>query len=87
MAFSFKVDKPKDLQSTLSKLKSEAAKHHVHIEGDDRGGRGSGYSFSGSYAVHADCIIVNVNKKPFLVPNSLIEKKVRAYLSQDGFRL
>jgi len=80
MAFSFKVEKPKNFPQMVVKLKDEATKHNISFTGDETGGTGAGHGFAGGYEVHPDSITFTVQKKPFIFSEAIIEKKVKEFL-------
>lgn len=82
MEFSFKVEKPANLQELFERAKCDAKEHNITWSGDIKQGQGSGFCFEGSYSVGIDFITITVLKKPLLVSKSKIERAVREYLSQ-----
>jgi len=77
-----RLSKPEQLEKALAQLASEAAKHGISFEYNLAKGSASGRGFAGHYAVHPDHIMVTVTKKPFIVPGSVVEEKVKKYWTQ-----
>ena len=84
MAFTIKIEKPKNLQAVLLRAKNDAKKHNIFYEGDTKNGHGYGYGFDATYAVNTDFITIDVEKKPWFVSKARVEKEIRKYLSLGG---
>ncbi|MCL2409025.1 MAG: hypothetical protein FWC96_05350 [Oscillospiraceae bacterium] len=82
MEFTFKVDRPENLETVFSKAKSDAEKHNISWSGDIQRGKAEGSGFEGSYVVDSDGITICIIKKPAFVSKAKIEKEVRRYLMQ-----
>ena len=61
---------------TLALLEAEAKKHDVKFSIEGQQGAFSGYGFAGTVVLEQDSVIVTITKKPFLVPESVVRKKV-----------
>jgi len=83
MSFTIKIEKPKDLQTVISRAKNDAQKYNIFYEGGNNSGRCSGYNFEGTYVVDGDFIIIEIKKKPVFVTKAIVEKEIRKYLSQN----
>ena len=81
MAFTFRVDKPKDLESTLFKIKEIVKKNKGNFEGNIHYGKIALNGVEGAYLVRADCIEITSTKSPNIF-NSFIEKGIRNIFHQ-----
>ena len=78
MLFSFKIDKPVNMEVAFGKVKEELGSLGGRLDGDEEKGFISVLGTEGTYAVHVDCIeIVVLKKMSPLIPNRMIEKEIR----------
>ena len=77
MAYSFIIDKPKDLNKALAKVKGEIEKNKGSLTGDEKGGSISMNGVKGTYRVTAHAVEITITKKPIIVSNTYIEKEIR----------
>jgi hypothetical protein len=74
-----KIDSaPKEI---LEKVKVEAGRNGLFFDGDETKGGFSGHGIEGNYEICDGILKLTVSKKPLIAPWSLIESKVRSYLS------
>lgn len=63
----------------VARAKTAASHHGVRFVGDEQTGHFEGHGIEGSYWIVEDMISIRILKKPFIIPWSLIEAKVRDY--------
>lgn len=76
--FSFEVT---NVDQSLSNVKSEMLKAGHKFNGDSSKGSFSGGGVEGDYQIAGNTVTVNITKKPFVAPKSLIEKKIKEYFA------
>lgn len=76
--FSFQVA---NVDQSLSKVKSEMLKAGYKFSGDSSKGSFAGGGVEGDYQIAGNTVTVNITKKPFVAPKSLIEKKIKEYFA------
>ena len=79
MPLTLKIPIPIDINSAFQKAKSDAIKHNIKFNGDEKSGTASAYGFKGSYTVHSDYIEIIVHKKPLLISENTIKNKIKEY--------
>jgi len=67
------------LKETFEKIKLEMTTGGGLFEGDEMSGNFSGGGVIGSYTVLGTTVNITISKKPFIVPVSLIEGKIKSY--------
>ena len=78
MPFTFKLDKPRDMQATFERLKARLATTGGLLTGNEEEGFISVEGVEGRYVVEENAIKVTITKKPVaIIPNRLIEKEIR----------
>ncbi|MBT7057065.1 MAG: hypothetical protein HN976_18375, partial [Lentisphaerae bacterium] len=65
----------------LEAFKERSRQNGIHFTGDERSGRASGRGFVMAYRVDGRTIAITVRKKPWLVPWSMVEDKLKGELS------
>ena len=63
----------------FARAQKELAGQGVSLDGDCTSGTFAGKGFSGRYSVQGQRLLLVIEKKPLLVPWSLVEMSVRAY--------
>jgi hypothetical protein len=76
--FSFSIDKPQNISQAVQAVRSGIEGKGGTFEGNEQQGNFRASGITGQYSV-SDRVSVNINEKPALIPNSLIEKEVRKY--------
>jgi hypothetical protein len=56
-----------------------AHKHGIEFVGDEQAGRFTGHGVEGSYRISGEILSVRIAKKPFILPWSLIESRLRDF--------
>ena len=80
MAFTIRLDRPKDLQAVFSKAKRDVDKRGISWSGDTQQGHCSGFGFEGTYVVDEGYITITVLKKPLFITKARIDKEIKRYL-------
>ena len=80
-AYTFTIDRPKDLEKTLAEVKRNIEENKGSFIGDEKTGSISVSGVKGSYCVTAHDVEITIIDKPFIVSTSYVEKEVR-----DAFR-
>jgi hypothetical protein len=81
MSKSFEVKLKHDPDEIIAKAR-EAARHNgIHFVGDGQTGHFAGHGIEGSYLIMDDILSVQIAKKPFIMPWSLIESTLRNYFA------
>lgn len=75
--FEFKLSQASS--ELLPKAKAMAQANGVHLVGDHQCGRFSGRGVEGAYRVDGDRMAIRIQKKPFIMPWSLIESTFRSF--------
>jgi hypothetical protein len=78
VGFSFTIDKPRNMDQAVQAVRSGIKAKGGTFEGNEQQGNFRASGITGQYNV-SDRVSVNINEKPALIPNSLIEKEVRSY--------
>jgi len=78
--FTFSIDKPKNISQAVQSVRSGVEGKGGTFEGNEQQGNFRASGITGQYNV-SDRVSVNINEKPALIPNSMIEKEVRNYFS------
>ncbi|SMF97058.1 hypothetical protein SAMN02949497_4474 [Methylomagnum ishizawai] len=81
MSKSFEVKLKGDPEAIIAKAKVAAKNKGVDFEGNGQAGNFSGLGIEGSYSIQADTMAVEITKKPFVMPWSLIESSLRDYFA------
>lgn len=76
--FKFKI-KVANPQASFEKAKSAIKNAGANMSGDQKSGSFSGSGLEGSYAFNAGELEITIDKKPFLVPESIIKNKVAEF--------
>ncbi|MDR0516381.1 MAG: hypothetical protein LBH25_04980 [Fibromonadaceae bacterium] len=76
--FSIPIKNP---QESFEKAKNATKNAGASMNGDCNAGTFSGSGLEGSYAFESGNLSITINKKPFLVPESLIKSKVSEFFS------
>lgn len=85
MAHRFSVRIQGDPQRAVQNVETQLRAAGGTFAGDARAGKFGGKSpvglIEGTYEVHNDTVTVTITKKPFVVPNSTVEGKIREYFA------
>jgi hypothetical protein len=76
--YSFSFSKPANLSGAVNQVKDGIAKSGGKFAGDETGGEFVASGISGRYAI-ANAVSVTILEKPFVIPNSIIEKEVKGF--------
>lgn len=79
MSKSFEIKLNRDPDEFIAKARAMAHSHGVLFEGDGQTGHFAGHGIEGSYLILEDTLSIQISKKPFIMPWSLIESTVRKY--------
>lgn len=83
MAKSFSITMTVPIKVLLLKSKESAEQNAVMFTGDTTSGSFQGKHFAGEYRTDGETIFVTLSQKPFFIPWSVAEAKVREFLSYD----
>ena len=81
MSKSFEVKLNRDPDEIIAKAKVAAQENGVTFEGDGQNGHFAGHGIEGSYLVFEDTLAIQISKKPFIMPWSMIESTLRNYFA------
>jgi hypothetical protein len=76
--FNFSFDKPRDLSQAVQSVRSGIEKKGGIFTGDTNAGTFRASGISGNYRVQ-DKVSVTIHEKPFVIPNQMIEREVKAF--------
>lgn len=79
MSKSFEFQLKQSPDALIAQAKEAARNNGIHFEGDGQTGHFAGHGIEGSYLVLENTLSVQVAKKPFIMPWSLIEAKLRDF--------
>jgi len=79
--FDFSFSKPQNLSQAVSSAKTSFQAKGGTFSGNEQQGTFKANGIAGQYRV-ADMVNVTIMEKPFLIPNSLIEREVRNFFGQ-----
>jgi hypothetical protein len=78
MSFSIRLSKPRNLAATLQAVKTGIERAGGKFAGDENSGTlAAPGDIAGSYTVNANDVTIIVTDKPFVVPQSFVENKIR----------
>jgi hypothetical protein len=77
-AYSFAFSKPNDINKSLTTVQSEVKKNSGTFSGNEQEGSFAVSGIAGGYKI-GDNVSVSIYEKPWVIPNSLIEKEVKNY--------
>ncbi len=81
MSKSFEVKLHSDPDAVIEKARLAAREHGVDFKGDGQTGHFTGHGIEGSYLIFEDILSIQIAKKPFIMPWSLIESSLRKYFA------
>lgn len=81
MSKSFEVKLNCNADEIIAKAKSAAQSNGVRFVGDEQTGHFAGHGIEGSYLIMEDILCVQIAKKPFIMPWTLIESTLRKYFT------
>ena len=76
--FSIPIANP---QESFEKAKSAVKNANAHLSGDCNAGSFGGSGLDGSYVFENGQLNITINKKPFIVPESIIKSKVSEFFA------
>jgi len=76
--FNFNFERPGNITQAIQMVRSGIEGSGGTFSGNEREGNFSAKGIAGQYRV-SDLVSVTITEKPFVVPNSLIEKEVKSY--------
>ncbi len=79
MSKSFSVNFTGDAASLLARARKTAADNGAQVSGDTNKGSFSGRGVEGSYTVSGNTVNVTVDKKPMIIPWSLVESQLKQF--------
>ncbi len=79
MSKSFSVPFTGDAPSLLARARKTATDNGAQITGDTNKGTFSGRGVEGSYTVSGNTVNVTVDKKPVIIPWSLVESQLKQF--------
>jgi hypothetical protein len=79
MSKSFEIKLNRNPDDIIAQARDAARSNGIHFVGDGQMGRFSGHGIEGSYLILDDILSVQISKKPFIMPWSLIESTLRNY--------
>lgn len=79
MSKSFSVNFTGDATSLLERARKTATDNGAQVTGDTNKGAFSGRGVEGSYAVNGNTVNITVDKKPMIVPWSLVESQLKQF--------
>ena len=79
MSKSFSVNFTGDATSLLERARKTAADNGAQVTGDTNKGSFSGRGVEGSYTVSGNTVNVTVDKKPMIIPWSLVESQLKQF--------
>lgn len=83
MAKSFRIIMTVPIEALLLKSKESAEQNAVMFTGDTTSGSFQGRNFAGEYRTEGETLFITLSQKPFFIPWSVAEAKVREFLSYD----
>jgi hypothetical protein len=81
MSKAFEVKLSSDPNEVIAKAKVAARDNGVNFEGDSQTGHFSGHGIEGSYLILENNLAIQISKKPFIMPWSMIETTLRKYFA------
>ena len=81
MSKSFEFKLHRDPDDVIAKARLAARDNGVNFEGDGQTGRFAGHGIEGSYLILEDTLSLQISKKPFIMPWSLIESSLRKFFA------
>ncbi|CAL1240364.1 hypothetical protein [Candidatus Methylocalor cossyra] len=81
MSKSFQVKLNRPAAEILAQAQEAARANGIHFGGDGEAGTFAGHGIEGSYRIDGDILSVHISKKPFLLPWSVIESRLRIFFA------
>ncbi|MDR2970815.1 MAG: DUF4384 domain-containing protein [Bacteroidales bacterium] len=79
--FTFSFSKPENISQAVQSVRSGIVSNGGTFSGNNQQGNFQASGITGQYRV-ADMVNVTITEKPFLVPNSLIEREVKGFFGE-----
>ena len=80
MAFQFQMTVT-NVKEKIIQIKEKMTQNSMHFEGNEKTGSFKGSGIEGTYEIKKNQVLVLINKKPFYIPESLVESKFKDYFS------
>ncbi len=81
MSKSFEVKLNGNADEIIAKARGAALNNGIHFDGDEQTGHFAGHGIEGSYLILEDIMSVRIDKKPMIMPWSMIESTLRKYFA------
>jgi len=78
--FNFSIERPRNISQAVNAVRTGIEDKGGTFTGNEQNGRFEASGIAGQYSV-GDRVTVTITKKPFVIPNSMIEREVRSYFS------
>jgi hypothetical protein len=78
-AYNFAFPKPADMARAVADVRAQVLAKKGTFIGDETGGTFKVSGINGSYTIKDPTATVTILDKPFVVPNTMIEKEVKGY--------
>jgi hypothetical protein len=79
-AFNFSFDKPRNISQAVQSIRAGIENKGGAFSGNEREGNFRASGIAGQYHV-AEKVSVTIHEKPFIIPNSMIEREVKNYFT------
>ena len=79
MSHTFTITLSQDSATIVDKAKAMLIESGNKFTGDSSKGSFSGSGIAGTYHISGNVATITIDKKPFVIPMSLVESKVREY--------
>ena len=79
--YNFSFVKPQDISTAVSSVRSSILEKGGTFSGNEKQGNFKAKGITGQYKV-SDLVNVTITDKPFVVPNSMIEREVKSYFME-----
>ncbi|HFD11944.1 MAG TPA: hypothetical protein ENJ32_05705 [Crenotrichaceae bacterium] len=84
MAKSFTYTINENPQEILNKVRLIASEKGIDVSGDHQKGQLSGQGINADYVMQDSTLTITVQKKPMIVPWSMVEKMVAKFVDNDN---
>jgi hypothetical protein len=83
--FRFSIDRPQNMNETIQHVRTGIESSGGRFEGNEQRGSFNVKGIAGQYNVQ-DRVDIHITQKPFVIPNSMIEREVRNYFGGRELR-
>jgi hypothetical protein len=84
MAKTFTYTITEDPHQLISKIKQIASEKGINVSGDHQQGSLSGKGINADYALQDSTLTITVQKKPLIVPWSMVDKLVANFVDSEN---